>query len=119
MEIGVKAVVPWKTLGDMGAAVHRHAAENGYTVVREIGGHGCGCAFHEDPWVSYVSTPGTEMLMVPGMCFTIEPMVNMGTDEIYQDETNGWTIYTADGKPSAQWEVQVLVTENGCEVLAW
>ena len=94
-------VIPWTYLGDMGSKVHAHAVENGYTVVREIGGHGIGLEFHEDPFVSYVSEPGTEMLMVPGMVFTIEPMVNMGTDEIYQDDKNGWTIYTADGKPSA------------------
>jgi methionyl aminopeptidase len=59
------------------------------------------------------------MLMVPGMVFTIEPMVNMGTDRIFQDSENGWTIYTQDGKPSAQWEIQVLVTEKGPEVLCW
>ena len=119
MEIGLEAVVPWHFLGDMGDRVHQHALKNGYSVVREIGGHGCGLEFHEDPFVSYVSAPGTEMLMVPGMVFTIEPMVNMGTDEIYQDEINNWTIYTADGKPSAQWEIQVLVTETGHEVLTW
>ena len=67
--------------------------------------------------MSFVSKPGTEMLMVPGMVFTIEPMVNMGTDDIFQDEENGWTIYTADQKPSAQWEIQVLVTETGHEIL--
>jgi methionyl aminopeptidase len=98
VEIGIKNVIPWTFLGDMGDKVHQHALDNGYTVVREIGGHGCGLEFHEDPYVSYVSTPGTEMLMVPGMVFTIEPMVNMGTDEIYQDADNGWTIYTADGE---------------------
>lgn len=119
VEIGISKVIPWTLLGDMGHAVHMHALENGYTIVREIGGHGCGNAFHEDPFVSYVSKPGTEMLMVPGMVFTIEPMVNMGTDKIYCDEENGWTIYTADHKPSAQWEVEVLVTETGCEVLSW
>lgn len=118
VEIGIRNVIPWTFLGDMGDKVHQHAIENGYTVVREIGGHGCGLAFHEDPYVSYVSTPGTEMLMVPGMVFTIEPMVNMGSDAIYQDAENGWTIYTEDGKASAQWEVQVLVTDTGCEVLA-
>lgn len=117
VEIGVAAVKPWTFLGDMGHAVHQHALENGYSVVRQIGGHGCGLEFHEDPWVSYVSVPGSGMLMVPGMVFTIEPMVNMGTDEIYEDKDNGWTIYTEDGKPSAQWEVQVLVTEDGCEIL--
>ena len=119
MEIGIKHVIPWTHLGDMGDAVHQHALKNGYTVVRQIGGHGCGLEFHEDPFVSYVSKPGQEMMMVPGMVFTIEPMVNMGTDEIYQDQENGWTIYTKDGKPSAQWEVQVLVTETGCEILTY
>ena len=119
VEIGLAEVIPWHFLGDMGDKVHQHALKNGYTVVREIGGHGCGLEFHEDPFVSYVSRPGTEMLMVPGMVFTIEPMVNMGTDRIYQDDKNGWTIYTEDGKPSAQWEIQVLVTETGPEVLTW
>ncbi len=119
VEVGISKVIPWTLLGDMGHAVHQHALDNGYSVVREIGGHGCGNAFHEDPFVSYVSKPGTEMLMVPGMVFTIEPMVNMGTDRIYCDEENGWTIYTADHLPSAQWEVEVLVTETGCEVLSW
>ena len=119
VQIGIDNVIPWTFMGDMGSKVHQHALENGYSVVREIGGHGCGLEFHEDPFVSYVSLPGTEMLMVPGMVFTIEPMVNMGTDSIYEDEDNGWTIYTDDGKPSAQWEVQVLVTEDGHEVLTW
>lgn len=119
VEIGIQNVKPWTFLGDMGDKVHQHALDNGYTVVRQIGGHGCGLEFHEDPFVSYVSKPGTEMLMVPGMCFTIEPMVNMGTDEVYEDDSNGWTIYTDDGKPSAQWEVQVLVTEDGCEVITY
>ena len=117
VEIGLEHVIPWTFLGDMGSKVHEHAVKNGYSVVREIGGHGCGLEFHEDPFVSFVSKPGEEMLMVPGMVFTIEPMVNMGTDDIYQDDKNGWTIYTRDGKPSAQWEVQVLVTETGHEVL--
>ena len=92
---------------------------HGYTVVKEIGGHGVGLEFHEDPFVSYVAQKGTEVMMAPGMVFTIEPMVNMGTDEIYVDEENNWTVYTADGKPSAQWEVTVAVTEDGYEVLAW
>jgi methionyl aminopeptidase len=119
VEIGIKMVKPWTFLGDMGNAVHQHALDNGYTVVREIGGHGCGIEFHEDPFVSFVSRPGTEMLMVPGMTFTIEPMVNMGTNRIFVDEENDWTVYTADHKPSAQWEVQVLVTEDGCEILTY
>ena len=89
------------------------------TEAEEIGGHGIGLEFHEEPWVSYVSRKGTEMLMVPGMVFTIEPMINMGGHEIYIDEEDDWTVYTEDGKPSAQWEVQVLVTEDGYEILAW
>ena len=67
----------------MGSTVDKHALENGYTVVWEIGGHGVGLEFHEDPWVSYISEENSGVLMVPGMIFTIEPMVNMGTDEIY------------------------------------
>lgn len=119
VDIGLKEVKPWGFLGDMGQAVHDHAYANGYTVVREIGGHGVGLEFHEDPWVSYNSVRGQEMLMVPGMIFTIEPMVNMGSVEIYTDEKNNWEVYTKDHKPSAQWEIMVLVTEDGNEVLCW
>lgn len=116
---GLEEVKPWGYLGDMGQAVHDHAFANGYTVVREIGGHGVGLEFHEDPWVSYNSRRGEEMLMVPGMIFTIEPMVNMGAPDIYVDEVNNWTVYTEDGKPSAQWEIMVLVTEDGAEILSY
>ena len=89
------------SIGNMGSAVHKHAVENGYSVVREIGGHGVGVEFHEDPWVSFVSEENTGVLMVPGMMFTIEPMVNMGSDEIYTDEIDEWTVRTEDGLPSA------------------
>lgn len=119
MEKGIEQVKPWNFLGDMAEAVHNHALKNGCSVVRDIGGHGIGLEFHEEPFVSYVTKKGTEMLMVPGMVFTIEPMVNLGTDEIYIDDGNGWTAYTEDGKLSAQWEVTVLVTEDGCEVLTY
>lgn len=119
VELGLKEVKPWGFLGDMAQAVNDHAKKNGYQVVRDIGGHGVGLEFHEEPWVSYVVPRGTEMLMGPGMIFTIEPMVNMGTHEFFVDEENGWTVYTADGKPSAQWEIMVLVTEDGHEVLSW
>ncbi len=119
MEKGLEATKPWGFLGDMGQAVHDHAYANGYTIVREIGGHGVGLEFHEDPWVGYHSKAGTEMLLVPGVMFTIEPMVNMGKVEIYMDDKNGWTTYTQDGLPSAQWEIQVLVTEDGAEVISW
>lgn len=75
---GLKQVKPWGFLGDMGQAVNDYVKSKGYSVVREVGGHGIGLEFHEDPWVSYISKKGTEMLMVPGMIFTIEPMVNAG-----------------------------------------
>ena len=119
VEKGLEQVKPWGFLGDIGAAVNEHAKKNGYSVVREIGGHGIGLDFHEDPWVSFVSKKETGMVLVPGLCFTIDPMVNMGRHGIFCDEENGWTIYTRDGKPSAQWEVQVLVTEKGYELIAW
>lgn len=119
VEKGLEQVKPWATLGDMGEAVHNHAKAHGYTVVPDIGGHGVGLEFHEDPYVSYVTTKGTEMVMAPGMIFTIEPMVNMGCDEVFVDDENGWTVYTDDDMPSAQWEIMVLVTENGHEVLCW
>lgn len=116
---GLLQVKPWNFLGDMADAVNSHAKKNGYSIVVDIGGHGVGLEFHEEPFVSYVAPKGTEMLMVPGMVFTIEPMVNMGGPDIFVDDQNGWTIYTEDGKPSAQWEVTVLVTEQGYEILAY
>ena len=119
IEVGLKEVKPWNFLGDMGAAIHDFVRESGYSVVREIGGHGVGLQFHEEPWVSYVSERGTEMLMVPGMMFTIEPMVNIGKPDVFVDADDDWTVYTEDGKPSAQWEIQVLVTEDGYEIIAY
>ena len=119
MELGIQQVKPWNFLGDMAQAVNDHAKEGGYSVVVDIGGHGVGLEFHEEPFVSYVTRAGTEMLMVPGMVFTIEPMVNAGTSEIYIDDSDGWTVYTEDGMPSAQWEVTVAVTEDGHEILTY
>lgn len=119
MEKGLEQVKPWGFLGDIGQAINDHAQKNGYSVVREIGGHGVGLAFHEDPWVSHVAKAGTGVVLAPGMMFTIEPMVNMGAADIFQDSENGWTIYTQDNLPSAQWEIQVLVTEDGYEVISY
>lgn len=119
LQVGLSKVKPWGFLGDMGQAINDFARENGYSVVREIGGHGVGLEFHEEPFVSYVSKAGTEMVMAPGLMFTIEPMINMGKQEIYIDEDNGWTAYTADRQPSAQWEIQVLITEDGYEIISY
>lgn len=119
IELGLKEVRPWGFLGDMGEAIHEHAVKNGCSVVKEIGGHGVGLEFHEEPWVSYTSKKNTGMLMVPGMIFTIEPMINAGTEKVFLDKKNVWTFYTADGEPSAQEEVMVLVTNDGYEVLAY
>lgn len=119
VELSLEQVKPWNFLGDMAQVINDHAKANGYSVVIDIGGHGVGLEFHEEPFVSYVTRAGTEMLMVPGMVFTIEPMVNMGTSEIYIDDKDGWTVYTKDGKPSAQWEITVAITETGYEILTY
>ena len=116
---GLEQVKPWGFMGDMAEAVQKHVESNGFNVVREIGGHGVGLEFHEDPWVGYRGRRGTGMLLVPGMMFTIEPMVNMGRANVYTSDGDNWAVYTEDGLPSAQWEIQVLVTEDGHEVLSW
>ena len=89
-------------------------------MVYDVGGHGVGLEFHEEPYVSYVTKPGTEMVMAPGMVFTIEPMINAGAPDVYIDDENDWTIYTDDDSDSAQWEVTVVVRDNekGYEILA-
>jgi methionyl aminopeptidase len=119
LELGVQAAKPWGYLGDIGYVISQHAYENGYSVVREIGGHGVGLEFHEEPWVSHIGEPNTDMILVPGMIFTIEPMINIGAEDVYEDEKDGWTIRTKDGKPSAQWEYTLLITETGNEILTW
>lgn len=118
VDLALKEAVAWGHLGDIGAAISEYIYANGFTVVREIGGHGVGIEFHEEPWVSHIGTRGTDMLLVPGMIFTIEPMVNAGEPDVVQDKEDGWTISTQDGSLSAQWEYTVLITEDGPEVLA-
>lgn len=118
IDVGLSVVKPWNCLGDVGQAINDFAKAHGYSVVREIGGHGVGLEFHEDPWVSYVSKKNTGYVLAPGMVFTIEPMINEGGADIFIDESNDWTVYTEDGSYSAQWEVTVAVTEDGYEVLA-
>lgn len=118
VELGLKEAKPWNHLGDIAHAINSHARANGYSVVEEIGGHGIGLEFHEDPYVCYVAPKGTEMVLVPGMIFTIEPMVNEGSPDFFIDEDNGWTVYTEDNGLSAQVEYMVLITEDGAEVLS-
>ncbi len=119
VEAGLAALRPWAHLGDVSDAVHQVALEAGFSVVSQYGGHGCGNEFHEDPFVSFVAEPGTGPVLVPGMCFTIEPMFNAGAPEVDMNDPNGWTVRTADGSLTAQWEVQVLVTDDGYELLSW
>ena len=116
---GVEAIKPWGFLGDIGEAVEKHARENGYSVVRDFGGHGVGLKFHEDPFVAHVGKAGEGMVLVPGMIFTVEPMINEGGFEVFVDADNDWTALTEDGSLSAQWEHTVLVTDTGIEILAW
>lgn len=119
VDLALKEARAWGHLGDIGAVISEHVYANGFTVVREIGGHGVGNDFHEEPWVSHIGQRGTDMLLVPGMIFTIEPMVNAGRADVVQDEEDGWTIYTEDGSLSAQWEYTVLITEEGPEILTY
>ena len=119
VKLGLEAAKPWGHLGDIAHAINTHARKNGYSVVEEIGGHGVGLEFHEEPFVSYVTEKGSEMLLVPGMVFTIEPMINMGTWQVFIDEEDGWTVVTEDELPSAQWEHTFLMTETGLEILSY
>ena len=113
---GIKAVHAGGHLGDIGAAIQKHAEKNGYSVVREFCGHGIGRKFHEDPQVLHYGKAGTGVKLEAGMIFTIEPMINAGKAAI-KELADGWTIVTKDHSLSAQWEHTVLVTESGVEVL--
>ena len=119
LEIGIAAAQPWAHVGDIGAAIAKFAHKQGYSVVRELGGHGVGCDFHEDPFVAHVGTKGRGMVLVPGMVITIEPMINLGKAAVVIDPYNDWTISTKDGSDSAQWEHTILITETGNEILTY
>jgi methionyl aminopeptidase len=113
---GIEAVRPGATLGDVGHAIQRFVEAQGYSVVREYCGHGIGRDFHEEPQVLHYGEPGTGLVLRPGMCFTIEPMVNAGKRFI-KLLPDGWTVVTKDRSLSAQWEHTLLVTEDGHEIL--
>jgi methionyl aminopeptidase len=114
--LGIAAVKPGARLGDIGAAIQRHAESNGFSVVREFCGHGIGRRFHEEPQVLHYGKRGDGIKLETGMIFTIEPMINAGKAAV-SELPDGWTIVTKDRSLSAQWEHTVAVTENGVEVL--
>ena len=116
MDLGIKEVRPFNDFGKIGEVIQKHAESNGYSVVRDYGGHGIGLKFHEEPHVHHYNTGHRGLPMFPGMIFTIEPMINSGK---YQTRLlkDGWTAVTVDGSLSSQWEHTVCVTETGVEIL--
>ena len=120
LEIGMEAAKPWGFVGEIGKAIEKHAKKYHYGVVSYLCGHGVGLKFHEEPEVCHFAQKHPGMLLVPGMVFTIEPMINMGTWEVFidADDPYGWEVITEDEKPSAQWEHTLLMTEHGVEILS-
>ena len=119
MKAGIAEVAPGKRIGDIGAGIQEYIKSTGvdYGIVREYTGHGLGKLFHEPPQVIHVGRRNTGDVMRPGMTFTVEPMINLGTHKTVLSTVDGWTVRTADGALSAQWEHTVLVTESGHEIL--
>lgn len=121
LQVGMEACKPWCFVGDVGNAIQKHAHKNGFSVVRDLCGHGVGNEFHEEPDVEHYGKKGTGMLLVPGMVFTIEPMINGGSWEVCGDEMDplDWIILTEDGEDSAQFEHTFLMTETSLEILTY
>jgi len=116
LQMGIEQVKPGARLGDIGATIQEFVEREGFSVVREFVGHGIGRKFHTPPQVFHHGTRGTGMRLQPGMTFTIEPMVCVGSSEI-QIDSDEWTVRTVDGSLSAQWEHTILVTATGYEIL--
>ena len=114
---GIEKATPGNTVGDIGYAVQTHAESNGYSVVRELVGHGIGENLHEEPQVPNYGSPNQGYKLHAGMCIAIEPMINLGSREIYTDK-DGWTILTADGKASAHFEHTIAILEDGPQILS-
>jgi methionyl aminopeptidase len=114
---GIRAAQAGKRLGDVGAAIQTYVEEHGCSIVREWTGHGVGEKLHEDPSVPHFGKPGSGILLRPGFIFTVEPMVNAGSYETVLDKKDGWTVRTADGSLSAQFEHSIVITDNGPEIL--
>ena len=119
LDLGAAAAKPWGHIGNIGKVIAAHAHKNGFSVVRDLCGHGVGMKFHDDPDVDHYDTGKKGMVLIPGMVFTIEPMINMGTWEVFIDEADDWTVVSEDELPSAQWEHTFLMTENGLEAISW
>jgi len=117
LDEALKIVKPFADTNEIGKAITKVARKYGYSIVEELGGHGVGLEFHEDPFIYHYDRRKKGFLMLPGMVFTIEPMINGGKKQIVMDNYNGWTIYTKDHSDSAQWEHTILVTEDGYEIL--
>ena len=117
LKIGEETCKPYCFVGDLGNAIAKLAHKNGFSVVRDLCGHVVVNEFHEEPDVEHFGKKGTGMLLVPGMVFTIEPMINMGGWEVFVDSEDEWTVVTEDELPSAQWEHTFLMTETGVEIL--
>lgn len=119
VDLAISHLVPYEThLSDIGYYIGGLAKRHGFSVVREIGGHGVGLEMHEDPYVCHLGFLGRGIVLLPGMIFTIEPMICQGTNKWKVDPKNGWTVTTADRKLSAQVEHEVLITETGYEILS-
>jgi methionyl aminopeptidase len=116
MMLGIQAVRPGATLGDVGAAIQKHAEAAGFSVVREYCGHGIGKVYHDEPQVLHYGRPGTGLELKKGMTFTVEPMINVGKPQTKQ-LPDGWTVVTKDHSLSAQWEHTIAVTDDGFEIL--
>lgn len=119
MDLGAEATKPYSFVGDSAAVITKHAHKNGFTVVRDLCGHGVGNQFHEEPDMEHWGKKGTGMLLVPGMVFTIEPMINAGDWKVFVDSEDDWTVVTEDYSDSAQWEHTYLMTEEGLEILTY
>ena len=114
--LALKMVKPGVNLRAIGAAIQKYVEAEGFSVVREYCGHGIGRGFHEEPQVLHYDSPETNVVLKPGMTFTIEPMVNAGKKEI-RSMKDGWTVKTKDRSLSAQYEHTIVVTDSGCEIL--
>ena len=113
---GINEATPGNRIGDIGYAIQNHAESNGYSVVKELVGHGIGEKLHEDPQIPNYGSKNTGALIQEGMCFAIEPMINFGTESIYTKSDN-WTVCTKDGQPSAHFEHTITITKDGAQIL--